>query len=343
MSQWNWQPYVSVAQRQARAQKEMDKLRKKGVDIQPVATQGRCIAKSFWGKGWCDHLESFSDYSNRLPRGRSYVRNGSVCHMDINPGRIEAMVSGTELYRVVVDIARLTNSNWESIKERCQGQIGSVIELLQGRLSNEVMAVVTARKEGLFPLPGEISLSCSCPDWATMCKHVAAVLYGVGCRLDSDPALLFLLRQVDPQELITTAVSLPEPPEQREDSLEDAALGDIFGIEFETAPLSDALRKKDITHKVKTEPTSKTRENHRGTAATNKKTKAPRKGRPFVPTGRNIMALRTRLGLTVAEFAGVLGVTPASVYRWEQIPGKLNLQSRSLEELEKLYRDAHSG
>ena len=175
-----WAPYVPVAERRRRAMKKMESLRKKGVAVQPVRIDGRKIAKTFWGEAWCDHLEAFSDFENRLPRGRTYVRNGSVCHLAVAKGRIEAKVSGSELYTVRVEIKTLVNKKWKAIKGRCSGQIGSLLELLQGRLSDQVMQVVTDRREGLFPLPGEISLQCSCPDSAVMCKHVAAVLYGVG-------------------------------------------------------------------------------------------------------------------------------------------------------------------
>ena len=191
-----------VAERRRKAMKKMDALRKKGVDIQPVAIEGRKIATSFRGEGWCEHLESFSDFENRLPRGRTYVRNGSVCHMAVAKGAIEAKVSGSELYDVKVSIKTLPGEKWTGIKGRCSGQIGSLLELLQGKLSEHVMGVVTDRKEGLFPLPGEMSFHCSCPDSASMCKHVAAVLYGVGARLDKKPELLFTLRGVDHEELI---------------------------------------------------------------------------------------------------------------------------------------------
>ena len=162
----------------------MERLRKKGADVQPVRLTGRKIASTFWGEAWCEHLESFSDYENRLPRGRTYVRNGSVCHLAIQKGKIEAKVSGSSLYTVKIDIRTLPPAKWKSLKARCAGQVGSLLELLQGKLSDRVMTIVTDRDEGLFPSPKEIQLSCSCPDWATMCKHVAAVLYGVGARLD---------------------------------------------------------------------------------------------------------------------------------------------------------------
>ena len=199
---YGWRPYVSVAERRRKAAKKMDALRKKGVDVQPVEIAGRKIAKSFWGEAWCGHLESFSDFANRLPRGRTYVRNGSVCHLAVAKGRVEAKVSGSELYDVKIEITTLPHKQWSAIKGRCGGQIGSLLELLQGRLSDHVMAVVTDRQDGLFPSPKEISLKCSCPDWAVMCKHVAAVLYGVGARLDTKPELLFLLRGVNHEELI---------------------------------------------------------------------------------------------------------------------------------------------
>ena len=230
-----WRPYVPVAVRHARARREMNRLRKKGRNIQPVEIEGRTIARSFWGKRWCDHLESFSDYANRLPRGRTYVRNGSVCHLEVHPGRIGAIVMGSELYDVTIRIGKLKAAVWKSIKHRCSGQIGSVLELLQGKLSRQVMGVVTDREHGLFPKPGEIRFDCSCPDWATMCKHVAAALYGVGSRLDDHPESLFLLRGVDSAELVATGMALPGDA-ATDGALADDALAGIFGIDLDLDP-----------------------------------------------------------------------------------------------------------
>ena len=234
-----WRPYVPVAARRARALREMNRLRKKGKDIQPVEIEGRAIARSVWGKRWCDHLESYSDYANRLPRGRAYVRNGSVCHLEVRPGRIEAIVSGSELYTVSVRIEKLKAAVWKSIKSRCSGQIGSMLELLQGKLSRQVMSVVSDRKDGLFPTPREIGFTCSCPDWAAMCKHVASVLYGVGSRLDRHPESLFLLRGVDAEELIAAEVALPGGA-AGDDTLADDALAGIFGIDIDSEAAPDA-------------------------------------------------------------------------------------------------------
>lgn len=234
----DWKPYVPVAVRRQRALKKMEALRKKGVDIQPVQIDGRKIAKTFWGEAWCDHLESFSDYANRLPRGRTYVRNGSVCHLRIDKGSIEAKVSGSRLYTVRIAIKTLPPKKWKEVTRRCTGQIGSLIELLQGNLSDQVMEVVTDRQNGLFPLPGEISLDCSCPDSATMCKHVAAALYGVGTRLDHKPELLFTLRGVDHEELIAAdaeaAVSTATASGKTKRLAADT-LSDVFGIDLNTA------------------------------------------------------------------------------------------------------------
>jgi uncharacterized Zn finger protein len=232
-----WAPYVPVAQRRQQAEKKMGALRKKGVNIQPVTIDGRKIARSFWGEAWCEHLESFSDFENRLPRGRSYVRNGSVCHMAVAKGKIEAKVAGSELYTVEVSIKTLPRQKWTAIKGRCSGQIGSLLELLQGKLSDHVMEVVTDPKEGMFPLPGEMSFACSCPDWANMCKHVAAVLYGIGARLDTKPELLFTLRGVNHEELIeANAEQAVAAATSRGKSKRLAAdeIDAVFGIELDT-------------------------------------------------------------------------------------------------------------
>ena len=205
MGFYGWRPYVSVAQRRRKAAGEMAKLKKKGHPVSPVVVEGRTIVKTFWGKAWCDNLERYSDYENRLPRGRTYVRNGSVIDLQIAPGEIKALVSGSEIYKVKVRVAPVAKARWESICKDCAGAIDSLIELLQGRFSKGVMERVCQQKTGLFPSPDEIQLSCTCPDWADMCKHVAAVLYGIGARLDQQPDLLFRLHDVDEKELIAGA------------------------------------------------------------------------------------------------------------------------------------------
>lgn len=235
MGYTGWKPYVPVAKRREQARKAEAKAKKAGRDYQPVAVRGRAIARTCWGKAWCDNLEAYSDFENRLPRGRTYVRNGSVIDLRIEPGKVIAQVVGSSLYRIEIGIAALPASQWDAIVQASTGSIASLVDLLQGRFSNAVMERLCQPKTGLFPSPREIQLDCSCPDWATMCKHVAAVLYGVGARLDKMPELLFTLRQVDAGDLVTQAAARPvktkKAPAQRR-VLDGAALADVFGIDL---------------------------------------------------------------------------------------------------------------
>lgn len=348
MPSW-YRKYVPVAKRRAQANKKTEALQKQGKDIQPVKISGLKIAHSFWGKGWCKHLESFSDYSNRLPRGRTYARNGSVCHLDIQPGRIEALVSGSSLYTVTVEIKPLPRSAWKIIKEKCAGGIGSMLELLQGKLSNEVMAVVSDRESGLFPRPGEIKLNCSCPDWAKMCKHVAAVLYGAGNRFDTRPELLFLLRNVAAEELITADLALPGKPGAAGDAIAESQLADIFGIDLDEgdpAPVAKPSRAKDTAARATQsrkapKPPRKATSNPAPTAKAPKNTVAgTTPASRLRPTSASVARLRKKLGLTATEFANALGVSAATVSRWETAGGNLKLQQRLLAALAKLHEKA---
>ena len=230
-----WAPYVPVAERRRIAEREMAKLRKKGYPVAPVRIEGRAIARTFWGKSWCQNLESYRDYENRLPRGRTYVRNGSVVDLQIAPQEVTAMVSGSELYKVKISIKAMPKSHWQSLCRDCAGRIDSLIELLQGRFSKGVMERLCRQDNGLFPRPSEIRFSCSCPDSASMCKHVAAALYGVGSRLDEQPELLFRLRAVDHNELVAdldTAVPLSKTAPVAGRVLETEDLSALFGLDM---------------------------------------------------------------------------------------------------------------
>jgi uncharacterized Zn finger protein len=241
---FGWRPYVPVAQRRANAARELAKLSKKhGQAALPVVLPGRTIAATFWGKAWCDNLEAYSDFENRLPRGRSYVRNGSVVDLQINKGLVTAKVAGSSLYKIDIKIKPLAPALWKAIQTECAGKIDSLIELLQGKLSSAVMQIVTRPERGLFPTPKEIDMDCSCPDWADLCKHLAASLYGVGARLDQNPGLLFLLRGVDPADLISKA-SAAEAVRQTKGApvMSDSEVADVFGIELDTsAPAAPAV------------------------------------------------------------------------------------------------------
>jgi len=311
MSYGEWAPYVPVAKRRANAAKEINKLRKKGMKIEPIEAHGRKIARTFWGEAWCNHLEKFSDYENRLPRGRTYVRNGSVCHLAISKGKVEAIVSGSELYRININITPLSVNKWKNVRKQCAGQIGSMLELLQGRFSDNVMEIVTDQNKGLFPKPSEINLACDCPDWAEMCKHIAAVLYGVGARLDHQPELLFLLRNVDHEELITAELDIQSATsgKGKRRRLAGADLSDVFGV--------------DMEERVK--PSRKK-------SAVSKKT-AQKKKKAFTPTAAAVTRLRKRFRMNTSQFAKLVGVSPPTVTNWENGSGKLNLRQRTQDAL----------
>lgn len=238
MSFYAWKPYVPVAERRKKAEKAAAKARKAGAALSLVTASRGAIARTFWGKAWCDNLERYSDYANRLPRGRTYVRNGSVIDLQIAAGEVRAQVMGSSLYTVAVSIIAVPDQRWKSISADCAGSIDSLVELLQGRFSKAVMERICAPNTGLFPAPKEIQFSCSCPDWASMCKHVAAVFYGIGARLDQQPELIFTLRRVDAGDLVTRAgAGLPKSRKAPASSkvLDDALLADVFGIELADA------------------------------------------------------------------------------------------------------------
>ena len=240
---YGFRDYVSVAARRAQAARELAKLRKNGRAMSPVAIEGRKIARTFWGEAWCDNLERYSDFANRLPRGRSYVRNGSVVDLQVEPGRVKALVSGSTMYEVKVTVGPVAPARWSAICKDCSGAIDSLIELLQGRFSKGVMTRLCEEKTGLFPSPKDILFTCSCPDWASMCKHVAAVLYGIGARLDHQPELLFTLRKVDQQDLIASAGSDLSRRAARPAGakvLVSDDLSEMFGIEM--APATPSKR-----------------------------------------------------------------------------------------------------
>lgn len=250
-----WPPYVSAAQRRAQASRKLNALKKQRGSTSPVIINGRAIVKSFWGKSWCENLERYSDFSNRLPRGRTYVRNGCVIDLQMTRGEVVALVSGSDLYTINIKIAPVSGKHWLSVCRDCAGSISSLVDLLQGKLSQTVMERVCRKGDGLFPAPAEIKLSCTCPDWAGMCKHVAAVMYGIGARLDENPSLLFTLRAVDQNELITSAA--PVTPLNSSRVLADGDLGALFGIDMTDKPKKTVTAKKTATAKKASKPKRK--------------------------------------------------------------------------------------
>jgi len=294
-----WAPYVPVSERRRKAAREVEKLRKKGAVIMPVKIDGRHIALTFWGKAWCDNLESYRDYQNRLERGRTYVRNGSVVDLQIAPREVTAMVSGSSLYRVRVSVGEVVKAHWTSICADCSGAIDSLVELLQGRFSKGVMERICRQGTGLFPKPSEIRFSCSCPDHASMCKHVAAVLYGVGARLDAKPELLFRLRAVNENDLLTD-IGQVLPMSKREPGsgkvLETDDIAALFGLDMAgaatsvsvggDAPAADRNAKADAPALGKHKPAKRQRN----------------------PSSSNLVALKVALAKQAARsHRGVLG------------------------------------
>lgn len=241
-----WAPYVPVAQRRAKANAAMAKRKKQGLVVEPVVIEGRAIARSVWGKRWCDALETQADFANRLPRGRTYARNGSVVHLGIAKGELTAVVSGSELYDVRITITPLSEAKWKAVRAECAGKVGSALALLQGKLSDKVMDVIAQTGSGLIPRAGEMSFRCSCPDVASLCKHCAAVVYGVGARLDTKPEMLFTLRGVSHLDLVDEAskVTIAKPTARKAMQADDATLSSIFGIDVGGAIPSGAVTTK---------------------------------------------------------------------------------------------------
>lgn len=231
--------YVPVAERRAKALLQARKLEKRGRKLDPVKLEGKRIASSFWGKAWCANIESYSDFSNRLPRGRTYLRSGAVVDLILAEGRLEALVAGSSLYQCKIEIKPLARKRWKNLVQLCSGQIDSTVALLQGRVPERLLEAIVDRDAGLFPAPREMDLFCSCPDSAQLCKHLAAVLYAAGARLDRSPELFFTLRSLKMAELVVTARPRPVREGPGEGELES-----IFGIELDRSPATRKVRKR---------------------------------------------------------------------------------------------------
>jgi uncharacterized Zn finger protein len=241
MSYWYFPRYVSIAEKRAKATKKLREMSKKNPNLKPVILQGTAIARTWWGKAWNLNLERYADYHNRIGRGRSYVRHGAVLDLQIDAGEVRSFVQGSRAspYSVIINIKTLKKDIWRAIIDQCQGMLESLQELLNGSFPKTMGEIFTHQDSGLFPSSKEIKFSCSCPDWAGMCKHVAATLYGIGARLDENPELFFKMRNVEMGELISQAVSdhrqklLARASRKSSRIIEEADLSGTFGIELE--------------------------------------------------------------------------------------------------------------
>jgi len=270
MSFWSFPKYVCKAEKMAKAEKKLNQLKKKH-DVRPVIIEGSAIARTWWGKAWNKNLESYADYSNRIGRGRSYVRCGAVLDLQVNAGEITALVHGSRAkpYSINIKIKKLSKDIWQQVTAECSGKLESLEELLAGKFPKALEETFIQREKGLFPSPKEIEFDCSCPDWASMCKHIAAALYGVGVRLDENPSLFFTLRGVDTGELISRTVAnkaedlLKKASKKSSRIIEGADLSAVFGIDLTgdagmSARDDGAVREKPVTVKVRKSGVRKT-------------------------------------------------------------------------------------
>ncbi len=333
MAYWgHFAPYVPVAEKKAKAARKLKQLQKKNPNIRPVIIEGRTIAGTWWGKSWCLNLERYADYANRIGRGRSYVRHGAVLDLQITPCRIKALVQGSRSkpYEVEIQIKKLKAQTWRQIRTHCAGHIDSLQELLAGQFPKALGEIFLAQGDGLFPSPKEIQLNCSCPDWAEMCKHVAAVLYGVGARLDESPELLFLLRDVAVDELIGQAVKKSadklrqqaEANPQGAEVIADTDLSALFGIDLDTpVPKSRKPKKAPAGTKVAKKTPAK-RSPAKKAAAPKAAAKKPSPKKKAAVTKANKpteaeqiirMIRRSRKGIDTAALQQRTGLSPVKI------------------------------
>ena len=305
-------PYVTVAELEAKADRTAARIAKKEKrELHGVKLAGRTIAKTFWGKAWCDNIESYRDYAYRLERGRKYVRSGSVIDLEISKGHVRALVcgSGREPYEVSVDIVPMAQAKWDGLVKRMSGKISSLMALAAGTLPKEMLEDFCNAETGLFPKPKEIKFACDCPDGAVCCKHVAAVLYAIGARLDDTPELFFTLRGVDAQSIVSSEKVVDTLTADTASELASDDLGDVFGIsldeEISAAPEQAAVPEK-------TEPKSFS-ENSPCVSARKKSVPVLKAESIKDDVAAFFRETRKRLRLTQAQLAARLGTNQTTI------------------------------
>ncbi len=343
MGYWGYYPpYVTVAKKKAKAAKKLKQLKKKNPDIKPILLEGSTIARTWWGKSWNLNLERYADYSNRIGRGRSYVRHGAVLDLQINSGKVESLVQGTRSkpYSVSVKIKAVNKKTWKEIKSACEGRLDSLQELLAGKFPKALGEIFTTQGKGLFPSPKEIDFSCSCPDWAYMCKHVAATLYGIGARLDEEPGLFFKLRKVKVEDLVTQAVEdktrklLKKAKKKTSRVIADSDLADVFGIDMEEAVVSrkKAAKAKKPIRRTSKKTKSKSAIGKRKKKAVPKKASPKKKAKSPFDTVVGIIR-RSRKGVNVASIREKTGFDDKQIRTYfykAKRQGKIKNKSRGV-------------
>ena len=231
--------YVPVAEKKKRNKEKIEKLEKL-MDISPIKVEKRKIAHSWWGEAWIDNLEIYADYSNRLARGRKYLRYGAVANLDIEKGDIKGIVIGSskKYYEISISIDTLEEEKRNNLVKKIKKRISSLEELVQGEFPKELKGLLKSKENNLFPKAKEINFLCSCPDYAKMCKHIVAILYGVGVKLDQDPLLLFKLRGIDIDYIIDKTIEnksndlLDKSSESSDRVIENSEVNDLFDMDF---------------------------------------------------------------------------------------------------------------
>lgn len=257
MADWGYGNYVPAAVKKARLEKKLERMKKKNADLAPIQVSSRKLANTWWGIAWNTNLERYADYENRIDRGKTYLRSGAVLDLRIESGKVHGLVQGSRAkpYQVDIIIGSLRPEAWSRVSASCRGSIQSMKDLIGGKFPQALSELFTEKGTGLFPSPREIGFGCSCPDYAGMCKHVAAILYGVGVRLDEDPTLFFKLRQVDVSDLITETLTqatdslLEKSVTRSKRVLADDDLGDLFGVDFQ-----DVVAARSVAPAAQTTP-----------------------------------------------------------------------------------------
>lgn len=363
--------YISVAKLREKAQRTVHKLKQKGGDPQPVEPFSGSIARSLGGKEWNCNFEEWIHDEGRLERGRRYVRNGCVCDLKVNCGKIDALVLGKKLYKVRLEMAPLSEKAIKSLREFFAASLEVSMALMQGIYTDEVMLLASAADPGIIPSLKEVRMFCDCPDSAPICKHMAAALYGLGRRIDADPGILFEMRQIDPMKLSPFRLRIPSI--SISSTLSRQHLTEIFGIDLDmedpdppqeepalpALPAASAKKPEQSARggQAVQKPKDRQSQKERGSCGEDGKAAAggvaasllrtAPKEEPQVlfefmkPAGAGIRALRELAGLSREEFAARINSTPKTITRWEseEHPG---LRYESKEKLrvfqEKLLR-----
>ena len=223
--------------KQDRLQQMVKQLQDEGRVLHPAKADGKKIAKSFWGYSWVRHIESYQDYESRLPRGRSLLRNNAVLDLTITGNQAEALVFDQELYEIRIIMEPVDPAQLKQIQTLCAGKINSLLDLIQGNLSEDILQILSDPEKGLFPRYDEIRFICNCLDDSILCKHAAAVLYGIGPVLDQKPDLFFSLRGID-YSMLFSGIDAEKITDDPQTSDQTAAFHDIdlektFGIELD--------------------------------------------------------------------------------------------------------------